>query len=245
MLEICVGNIESAIAAVGAGADRLELNSALQLGGLTPSTATVREALENVAVPVVVMIRPREGNFRYSDREFRTMLREAEDMLALGADGIAFGVLDGDSRIDRDRVKEMIGIAGARETVFHRAFDTTANPIGNMMILQELGITRILTSGCSPTAWDGRETLRGMMSHPGREIGILPAAGIRPSNVKDILEFLGCKGLHASCSRMIMPVDISGSSIRFNASGLPENAHIGVDVEQIREMKRIAGNQAL
>ncbi len=200
MLEICIGDIDSAIIAAEAGADRLEVNSALSLGGLTPSYTMVETILRSVKIPFVVMIRPREGDFTYSPANFSLMQREAERMLEIGAAGIVFGMIDDHGAIDRRRVKRMVELADGRDTVFHRAFDLLHDPVGNMRILQDLGVTRILTSGCHATAWEGREILKQLIDLPDRTIGILPASGIRPENARQLIDFIGQTDIHASCS---------------------------------------------
>ncbi len=202
-VEICIGDIISAIIAAEAGADRLEVNSALSLGGLTPSQSMVETILRSVDIPVIVMIRPREGDFLYLSDEFNLMLREAERMLDIGASGIAFGMITGQGIIDRRRVRRMVRLADGRDTVFHRAFDLLHDPVGNMRILQDLGVTRILSSGCRATAWEGREILKQLIDYPGRTIQILPASGIRPENARQLIDFIGQTDIHASCSRII------------------------------------------
>ena len=122
LVEVCVSSVADALAAVAAGADRLELCSALEVGGLTPSVALLESVLEQVPVPVMAMIRPRAGGFNYEPDQFRTALSDAEWALSLGAGGVVFGFLTSDARVDLERCREVIAVATGRQTVFHRAF---------------------------------------------------------------------------------------------------------------------------
>ena len=152
LLEICCGSIDDAIQSQAGGADRVELCSALFVGGLTPSIGTVQEAKRRLKIPVMVMVRPRGGGFCYTSAEFATMERDAEAAVENGADGVVFGILKKDGRIDQRRSERMRRIIGERQAVFHRAFDVTPDPLRALEELIELGITRVLTSGQKPTA---------------------------------------------------------------------------------------------
>ncbi len=239
MLEICIGDIDSAITAVSGGADRLEVNCALALGGLTPSQVMVETILQVVSIPIIVMIRPREGDFTYSEREFKLMLYEAARMLELGASGIAFGVIDDQGKIDVRRVERIVALTGAAETVFHRAFDLLSDPVANTCLLQDLGVTRILTSGCHATAWEGRHVLKEMIDIPGRTIQILPASGINARNAEQLVNHLGQRDLHASCSMLVNSSMPQNDQIRFNARDLPEHAHFATDERKLKELRDI------
>src|SRR4051794_21066209 len=129
LLEIAVASVEDALAAQGGGADRLELNAALALGGLTPSLGALLEVKAAVALPVLVMIRPRPGGFAYSDADFKVMQRDADLALQHGADGIVFGILTAEGHVDADRCRRLVRQTGARAAVFHRAFDVTPDPL--------------------------------------------------------------------------------------------------------------------
>src|SRR5438105_4751027 len=128
LLEVCVASAEDAAVAAAAGADRLELNAALALGGLTPSLGSIVEARQATALPVIVMARPRPGGFCYSVSEYRVLRRDVDAALGNGADGVAFGVLTDSGEIDTERVREVVRQIGPRQAVFHRAFDVTPEP---------------------------------------------------------------------------------------------------------------------
>ena len=159
MLEICCGSFSDVKTAYENGADRVELNSALYMGGLTPTLANLIYAKEKCNIPVVTMVRPRGGGFCYSDEEYDTMLMDAKILLEHGADGIAFGFLTEEKMPDEKRTREMIELIHeyGKEAVFHRAFDCTDNQDSAAEKLIMLGTDRILTSGGAANAWDGRK----------------------------------------------------------------------------------------
>src|SRR6516165_10789677 len=155
LLEVAVASVEDALAAHKGGADRLELNAALSLGGLTPSLGTLIEVKAAVALPVLVMIRPRPGGFAYGEADFNVMRRDADLALQHGADGIVFGILTADGRVDVDRCGKLVRQTGERAAVFHRAFDVTPDPFAALEQLIDLGFPRVMTSGQEETSYNG------------------------------------------------------------------------------------------
>jgi copper homeostasis protein len=194
LLEICCGSIDDAIEAEKGGADRVELCSALFLGGLTPSWGTIQEAKRRLTIPVVVMVRPRGGGFAYSEAEMASMERDAEAAVEAGADGVVFGILQADGRIDIARSKRIRQLIGKRQAVFHRAFDVTPDPFEALEQLVDLGITRVLTSGQKDS--EGVELIRKLIERAGERIEILPGSGIQTWNVKEMIERTGCGQVH-------------------------------------------------
>jgi copper homeostasis protein len=148
----------------------------------------------------MVMIRPRESGFCYDNTEFATMCRDAQAALELGADGIVFGVLHADGTIDAARCRTLKELAEGRETVFHRAFDLTADPQLALDRLIDLGITRVLTSGQQPTAIRGADLIRRLIERANRKIEILPGGGLDEHNVADFLDRTGCEQVHLGLS---------------------------------------------
>jgi copper homeostasis protein len=203
LLEICCGSIDDAIQSQAGGADRVELCSALFVGGLTPSIGTVQEAKRRLKIPVMVMVRPRGGGFCYTSAEFATMERDAEAAVENGADGVVFGILKRDGRIDQRRSDRMRRIIADREAVFHRAFDVTPDPLRALEELIDLGITRVLTSGQKPTAPQGVKLITKLVQHAGKRIEILPGGGIRPHNVNEIVRRTGCGQIHMTAWRKV------------------------------------------
>lgn len=201
MLEVCIASVDDAREAVAGGADRLELNVAIELGGLTPSAALLAAVKQSVAVPVIAMVRPRGAGFAYRASEVQVMLRDAELLLAGGADGIAWGALSSDGRIDAATCRAMVQLAGDRQTVFHRAFDLASDPLRTAYELADLGVGRIMTSGRATTAWEGREVIAELQEQCGRRVEILPAGGVEPDNVRQLLQLTGCTQVHGSFRR--------------------------------------------
>jgi copper homeostasis protein len=206
LLEICIESAEDAVMATAAGADRPELNSALGVGGLTPSLGTLIETRRRIGpdVPVIVMVRPRAGGFCYSDAEFQVMRQDADLAVRHGASGIAFGILTADGRVDVARCRQIVaqvqvhGGAVPEGCVFHRAFDFVPDPLAAVEQLADLGIRRVMTSGQRPTALEGADLIAGLVRQVQGRIEILPAGGIRPSNARELLARTGCTQLHAS-----------------------------------------------
>ena len=203
LIEVCIASVEDAIVAQRAGADRLELNAALALGGLTPSIGLLREVKASVDLPVVAMLRPREGDFVYAASEHAVMQRDADSLIENGADGIAFGFLTRERGVDVDRTADIVRRIGARQSVFHRAFDFVADPLESVTRLIDLGIDRVMTSGARPTAEEGMPRIRELVERFGTRIEILPAAGIGPENAAKIVAATGCDQLHGSFSSKI------------------------------------------
>jgi copper homeostasis protein CutC len=197
LLEVAVTTGDEAQLAAEAGADRLELCSALEVGGVTPSRAAFFAVREVVAIPVYVLLRPRSGGFVYSGPEFATIQRDAEWFLDHGANGIVFGVLTTEGSIDRIRCAELVAIAKGK-AVFHRAFDFLSDRLAALEEIVDLGFERSLTSGGAPTAIEGRVEIAKLVQRAAGRIKVLPAGGIRPDNVAQLLCETGCSQVHAS-----------------------------------------------
>lgn len=199
--EICCGGFDDALQAEKGGAKRIELNSGLYLGGLTPGVGTLKLTKERTSLAVIAMVRPRGGGFFYSDAEYEAMLRDAEELLLAGADGLAFGFLNEDRTIDTDRTREMADLVHSfgKTAVFHRAFDCTGALDGEAEKLIASGIDRVLTSGGKRTAGEGRETLRHLEETFGNQIEILAGGGINAANVESLVRAAGVRQIHSSC----------------------------------------------
>lgn len=201
VVEVCAGSYEDAWNAQVSGASRIELNSALYMGGLTPSLGTLLLTKKVVSVPVIAMVRPRGGGFHYSDKEKEVMWKDAEIMLEHDADGIAFGFLDNDGDIDVHASKSMINLIHSygKEAVYHRAFDCVKDPFVSMELLISLGVDRVLTSGLEATAFEGKRMLKKLQFQYGDQIEILAGSGIHSDNVIDLMEYTGICQIHSSC----------------------------------------------
>jgi len=240
LLEICCGSIDDAIEAEKGGADRVELCSALFLGGLTPSWGTIQEAKRRLKIPVVVMVRPRAGGFAYSEAEMASMERDVEAAVEAGADGIVFGILQADGRIDLARCRRIRQLIGERQAVFHRAFDVTPDPYEALEQLVDLGITRVLTSGQKDSVPEGVELIRKLIERAGERIEILPGGGIQSWNVKEMIEKTGCRQVHLTAWKAVPDSSTQArAGITFGGALHPaEDRFQMTDAEMVR---RLAG----
>ena len=200
LLEIIATSADDCTVIERHGGERIELCTALALGGLTPSAGLVAAARAATALPIMMMLRPREGGFCYTNEEFATLLRDQDYGLAQNVDGFVFGCLCEDGTIDRARTRQIVERAGAKQTVFHRAFDVTSDPLAALETLVDLGVTRVLTSGQQPTALAGAGLIRTLVEQAAGRIEILPGSGVKPENVAELLRHTGATQVHASAS---------------------------------------------
>jgi copper homeostasis protein len=245
LLEICCGSIDDAIQAEKGGADRVELCSALFLGGLTPSVGTIQEAKTRLKIPVMVMVRPRGGGFCYTEAEIASMERDAEAAIDSAADGVVFGILQADGKIDAKRTKRMRQLIGKRQAVFHRAFDVTPDPFKALEQLVDLGITRILTSGQKDTVPEGTELIAKLIERAGKRIEILPGGGgLRPFNLREIMDKTGCRQVHMTAWGAVRDSSTHARpEVTFGgALHPPEDQYDVTDAKLVREIgKRLRG----
>ncbi|KAH8292244.1 hypothetical protein KR200_003210 [Drosophila serrata] len=200
-LEVCVDSIPSAFAAVAGGASRIELCSALSEGGLTPSVGTLKTLKESIALPVYCMLRPRRGtDFVYSDEEMCAVLTDMDLLRQNGADGFVFGSLNPDRTINVDQCRHVMLQSEGLPVTFHRAFDLTDQKRmqENVQLLRELGFKRLLSSGFRPSAAEGLDNLAQLIAKHHRDFIVMPGAGIKVSNLEEILTVSRCMEFHAS-----------------------------------------------
>lgn len=200
MTEVCAGSLTDVLTAGRFPVDRIELNCALELGGLTPSLATFEEAKKASSARLICMVRPRPAGFLYNGTEIRTMFLDASAFLDRGADGIVFGFLNSNHTVDRMstlRMCELIHSHGG-EAVFHKAFDLTRNADEAMEDLMECGVDRVLTSGHQPDIIQGEAELKHLQETYGSRIQILPGGGVTADNAAAFLDATHCVQLHFS-----------------------------------------------
>ena len=203
ILEICIDSVASAIAAEQGGAARVELCQNLFEGGTTPSIGTVHQALERVNIKVNVIIRPRGGDFLFSNDEFESMKHDIVTLKAAGINGVVIGMLNTDGSIDNERTRQLIELARPLEVTFHRAFDVSADPFRSLDDLINLGIDRLLTSGQEPSVLEGVELISELVRRAGDDIIIMPGAGITPKNLTRIIRETGAKEFHVTGSSTV------------------------------------------
>jgi copper homeostasis protein len=239
LLEIIATCAEDCAVIEQAGGDRIELCAALGLGGLTPSAGLAQAARAATRLPIMMMLRPREGGFCYSAAEFGQMVRDLEFGLAAGVDGFVFGCLTAAGEVDGQRTAEIVARAAGKQTVFHRAFDVTPDPATALETLVELGITRILTSGQRPTAWEGAGLIRELARQAAGRVELLPGSGVRADRVGELLRRTGVRQVHASASRSeIDPSTHANPALSFGgAQGGGGEGYRVVDPAQIAALR--------
>lgn len=198
LIEACVGSVEDAIRAEAAGADRIELNRALDRDGLTPTLADAVRVLSGVTIPVVVMVRPHDRGFVVAQAEFSRMVAAGEAFAEAGAAGLVVGFLDGGGGIDVEHTRRWVHHFEQVETVFHRAFDYCTDPRRGFEQLMDAGVTRLLTSGQAPTALDGVELIAELVERGAGRIEVLPGTRIGPGSAREVVRQTGCTQLHGS-----------------------------------------------
>lgn len=200
LLEICCPTLQSALNAESGGADRIELCSGLELGGLTPSPAMIRMALSKVNIPIMVLIRPRPGDFCYSSVEFEALKLDIQFCRIIGVAGVACGVLTRDGHVDLIRMRALIDEAEDLHVTFHRAFDFVVDPFLAAQQLIDLGVSTILTSGQQKDALSGQSLLSELQERFGHQIQIMAGGGVRDYNAAELLRSTGLSAVHASAS---------------------------------------------
>ena len=230
-LEVIGFNIESCIAAQEGGANRIELCSGPGEGGTTPSYAFIKAGREKLHIDLYVMIRPRGGDFLYSDEEFEIMKNDIAVCKQLSCDGIVTGILTTDGKVDVKRNEELIELAYPMQATFHRAFDRVANPTEALETLIELGFERILTSGLRPRGVEGIEMLSQLVKQANERIIIMPGSGVNSENIISIAKGSGVKELHSSAGIY------AKSKMEFQNPDMNESLdHFTVDKEEVKKM---------
>jgi copper homeostasis protein len=205
-VEICVGDVESAIAAEAGGADRVELCDNLSVGGTTPSVGTIAEACRWLSIPVHVLIRPRAGDFVYGERELAVMRRDIEAAKALGAEGIVLGMLDEHGDIARDPTAALIALARPLSVTFHKAFDRVPDPFIALDAMIAMGVDRVLTSGGRPAALEGIDALRTLVERSAGRIAVMAGGRLALDHVEDVIRATGVREIHlgSAASRSVV-----------------------------------------
>lgn len=203
VLEIAANSLASALAAQEGGASRIELCAALELGGLTPSPAQIALARERLSIPVHVLVRPRAGDFAYGDEEHATMLADIAHCAAAGCDGVVVGALTADGDVDVAHCRELVAAAGRLDLTFHRAIDVCRDPAAALEAIIGLGFGRVLSSGGSASAMEGRASLRRLVEQAAGRIEVMPGAGIDVGNIAAVMAATGAREFHASAKRAL------------------------------------------
>ncbi|MCP9235049.1 copper homeostasis protein CutC [Lewinella sp. JB7] len=235
LFEVCLQGIDDVVAARDGGAQRVELCAALVEGGITPSMATVAASAQ-VGIDVMVMIRPRGGDFDYSWRELAVMEDDILRCRDLGVQGVVFGILNPDGGVAGPQVQRMIRAAGPLQTTFHRAFDVCRDPHTALEELIDLGMDRILTSGQAATVPEGLDAISRTVEQAAGRIAILPGCGITPENVATVIRRTGVREFHATAfAHQPSRMEYRNHAVYMGIPGLPEYERQATSVEEVRK----------
>ena len=197
-IEIACFNFESALIAQKAGADRLELCADISVGGTTPTIEMIQQARKNLSIDLYVIIRPRGGNFVYSEAEFEQMKSEIVTIKKLGVNGFVFGILKEDNTINIEQNKALVDLAKPFPCTFHRAFDKVSNYEKALEDVISCGFSTILTSGTFPNVMEGKEVLKQLVNQANNRIEIMPGGGLRSTNISELNEIVNANWYHSS-----------------------------------------------
>jgi copper homeostasis protein len=237
LLEICVFNTATAIAAENAGADRIELCENYANGGTTPSYGYLKTVREKIGIPVFPMIRPRGGDYFHTQDEIDIILKDILLCKELQFEGVVFGLLNQDGSIDQENTARLVEAAYPLDVTFHRAFDRCKDPLESLETIIQCGCTRVLTSGQYPKVTDGLALVKILVEQANDRIIIMPGSGLNSSNVKHIIDTAGVSEVHTS-ARIRIP-----SSTEFRNPLMPEDFDIDfVDANEITKIKSIINN---
>ncbi len=242
-IEICVSSLEMALEAEKGGADRIELCAALSEGGLTPQLSLMEQCKERLSIETMVMIRPRSGDFLYTDIEFDSMKRDVLHAKKLGVAGIVFGILKADGSIDMERSREIIELAHPLKTCFHRAIDMSNDFSKAFQDLLELGVDRVLSSGGENKAVDGLKNLAMMEKESKGRIEVMVGSGVNAENAREIYEKTGIRHYHLSAKtekESLMTYKNPRVSMGGNPA-IPEYGKLFTDSERVSAMLRKLG----
>ena len=234
LVEICANSLQSAWNAEKGGADRIELCSELAVGGITPSYGVLKSVKAHISIPIHVLIRPRSGDFTYSDLEFEIMKKDIALCKDLGFEGIVAGVLHEDLTLDVERTRSLIEASKGLHFTFHRAFDWVGNPLSTLEKLDTIGADTILTSGQQRSAIEGMDLLKQLQERETSTI-IMPGGGITPSNVHTFKDN-GFKVVHLSGSTSVKTLPTSPHIPMSAASNLSDDTQTITDLETVRQV---------
>ncbi len=232
LVEVCANSLESALNAEKAGADRIELCSELAVGGVTPSYGFLKRVKKHISIPLHVLIRPRSGDFTYSEYDFEIMKHDIELCVDLGFEGIVSGVLHKDFSLDLERTAALREASGNLKFTFHRAFDWVKNPLGTLQQLEDMSVDYILSSGQRKSAPEGIELL-ARLHRNSNTCAIMPGGGIRPENVH-LFKEIGFKALHLSGVKFHKTLPIV-PKVSMNSPDFLKDDELGIsDVKTLR-----------
>lgn len=230
-LEVIAFNIASCQIAQAAGASRIELCDNPADGGTTPSYGFIKAAREKLRIDLYAMVRPRGGDFLYSDDEFGILKTDVKVCKELGCDGVVIGLLNKDGSVDKERSKQLVDLAYPMGVTFHRAFDRTRNPFEALEEVIETGCARILTSGLAPNCVDGSPLIAELVKRADGRISLMPGSGLRSSNAIKVARATGANEFHTSASVF------AGSGMDYVAERMDEDLKtVIVDGDEVKKI---------
>ena len=241
-MEVCANSVTSALAAEKGGAKRVELCAGLSEGGTTPSYGEIAMAKKMLAIEVFPIIRPRGGDFLYSDLEFELMQEDIKICKSLKCEGIVTGILTAEGKIDKERCAVLIKLAKPMAVAFHRAFDMTLDLEEALEDLIELGVVRVLTSGGKPSAAEGAGIIEKLVSQAGDRITIMPGAGIRIDNIASLIAQTGAKEFHGSAQQNAASVMIFRNNNLNMGSDSDEYYTRVTDTDTVKKLLELANS---
>ncbi len=242
VLEICVESVDHGVAAERGGAHRIELCSDLSCGGITPSAGLMQTARRHVRVPIHVLVRPRAGDFCYSDHELEIMRNDIQAAKQLGMDGVVLGILDENTRIDVERTKSLVELAHPLPVTFHRAFDASGNLETSLEGVIRTGASRILTSGGEPRATDGLPILAHLVQAAKGRILIMPCGGINYGNLARIVQVTLAREVHTSVGASRLGPTSDGNGLPYGTGVSFSRLQSPIFEEQVARLVKLLAN---
>ena len=238
LVEVCANSLESALIAQKAGAHRIELCVELGVGGITPSFGMLKKVREQLAIPIHVLIRPRSGDFTYSEAAFDIMKTNIEHCKALGMDGIVTGVLQADFNLDKERTSLLRDMATGMHFTFHRAFDWVKNPVDTLLQLEAIGVDAILSSGQQKTALEGLKLLT-QLAKESTQCSVLPGGGVGVQNAT-VFKEAGFRAIHLSGTHFYKTLAVT-PSISMNSAAFMEEDRLAIThLETVKQIVQLA-----
>jgi copper homeostasis protein len=231
IIEIATTDLTTTRSAVEGGADRIELCSALSEGGITPSLGLIKKCRASFAIPLFPIIRPRAGDFLYTEDEFETMANDVIVCKQLGCEGVVMGLLNKDGSIDVKRTSKLIDLAYPMEITFHRAFDRCKDPFTALEELIKIGCQRILTSGQKLTAAEGVDLIAELIREADDRVIIMPGSGVRKENIKMIAAKTGAVEFHSSIKTEKL------SEMNFIPPAFNETKNAAIDPSEVNSLR--------
>jgi copper homeostasis protein len=245
-LEICVDSVESAIAAEAGGAQRVELCSGLIEGGITPSLGLIRAVRTRIDIGVHVMIRPRGGDFFYSDEELEVMREDIVLVSELGVEAVVFGLLTAQGEIDVEQTRVLVELARPMGVTFHRAIDMTPDVVRSLEDVIATGADRVLTSGGKQTAAQGARQIRAMLDAAKGRIAVMAGGSIRADNALQLAQATGVEEFHSAVrSNLPSPLSYQAQGIHLGDTSVDDYARSGVRTEDVRALRQALSHPTL